>query len=68
MIVAPFIANAGSVFEYLQEINGTYSIPILTIVVVGYLTKFVPAKAAKIGLALAVVPTSTVALLQISCG
>ena len=50
MIVAPFIANAGSVFEYLQEINGTYSIPILTIVVVGYLTKFVPAKAAKVGL------------------
>lgn len=50
IIVAPFIANAGSVFEYLQEINGTYSIPILTIVVVGYTTKFVPAIAAKIGL------------------
>ncbi|WP_055436941.1 MULTISPECIES: solute:sodium symporter family transporter [Lacinutrix] len=50
MMVAPFIANAGSVFEYLQEINGTYSIPILTIVVVGYTTKFVPAIAAKVGL------------------
>lgn len=50
MIVAPFIANAGSVFEYLQEINGTYSIPILTIVVVGYTTRFVPALAAKVGL------------------
>ena len=50
MVVAPFIANAGSVFEYLQEINGTYSIPILTIVVVGYLTKYVPAFAAKVGL------------------
>jgi SSS family solute:Na+ symporter len=50
MVVAPFIANAGSVFEYLQEINGTYSIPILTIVVVGFMTKYVPAKAAKIGL------------------
>lgn len=50
MIVAPFIANAGSVFAYLQEINGTYSIPILTIVVVGYTTKYVPAIAAKIGL------------------
>ena len=50
MIVAPFIANAGSVFEYLQEINGTYSIPILTIVVVGYTTRFVPAVAAKFGL------------------
>jgi len=55
MVVAPFIANAGSVFAYLQEINGTYSIPILTIVVVGYLTKFVPAKAAKIGLASGVI-------------
>lgn len=50
MVVAPFIANAGSVFGYLQEINGTYSIPILTIVVVGYTTKYVPAIAAKIGL------------------
>ncbi len=50
MVVAPFIANAGSVFSYLQEINGTYSIPILTIVVVGYTTKYVPAIAAKIGL------------------
>lgn len=50
MLVAPFIANAGSVFEYLQEINGTYSIPILTIVVVGYATKYVPALAAKVGL------------------
>ena len=50
MIVAPFIANAGSVFAYLQEINGTYSIPILTIVIVGYVTKYVPAIAAKVGL------------------
>jgi SSS family solute:Na+ symporter len=50
MIVAPFIANAGSVFAYLQEINGTYSIPILTIVVVGYTTKYVSAFAAKVGL------------------
>ena len=50
MIIAPFIANAGSLFDYLQEINGIYSIPILTIIVVGYLTKRVPAIAAKIGL------------------
>ncbi len=44
------IAKAGSLFAYLQEINGIYSIPILTIIVVGYLTKRVPAIAAKIGL------------------
>jgi SSS family solute:Na+ symporter len=50
MVIAPFIANAGSLFDYLQEINGIYSIPILTIIVVGFLTKRVPAIAAKIGL------------------
>ena len=49
MFIAPFIANAGSLFAYLQEVNGIYSIPILTIIVVGYLTKRVPAIAAKIG-------------------
>ena len=51
MFIAPLIANAGSLFDYLQEVNGIYSIPILTIIVVGYLTKRVPAIAAKIGLA-----------------
>lgn len=50
MIVAPFIAQAGSIFSYLQEVNGIYSIPILTIIVVGYLTKKVPAIAGKIGI------------------
>lgn len=50
MCIAPLIANAGSLFDYLQEINGIYSIPILTIIVVGFLTKRVPAIAAKIGL------------------
>ncbi len=51
MFIAPLIAKAGSLFDYLQEINGIYSIPILTIIVVGYLTKRVPAIAAKVGLA-----------------
>ena len=50
MFIAPLIANAGSLFDYLQEINGIYSIPILTIIVVGYLTKRVPALAAKVGI------------------
>jgi len=49
MFLAPFIAGAGSIFAYLQEVNGIYSIPILTIIVVGYTTKYVPAIAAKIG-------------------
>ena len=50
MIIAPFIAEAGNIFDYLQEFNGIYSIPILTIIFVGFVTKRVPAIAAKIGL------------------
>ena len=49
--IAPFLIYAkGGLFNYLQEINGCYSIPIFTIIVVGYLTKRVPAMAAKVGL------------------
>ena len=56
MFVAPFIANApDGLFGYLQEVNGCYSIPILTIIVVGYLTKYVPAVAAKIAIILGAV-------------
>jgi len=50
MFIAPLIKDAGSLFNYLQEINGIYSIPIFTIIVIGYLTKRVPAIAAKIGI------------------
>ena len=51
MFIAPLIANApDGLFGYLQEVNGCYSIPILTIIIVGYLTKHVPAIAAKIAL------------------
>jgi len=49
MFLAPLIAGAGSIFAYLQEVNGIYSIPILTIIVIGYTTRYVPAIAAKIG-------------------
>ncbi len=56
MIIAPFITYVeDGLFKYLQEVNGCYSIPILTIIVVGYLTKYVPAIAAKIALGLGVV-------------
>ncbi|WP_171181984.1 solute:sodium symporter family transporter [Ruegeria sp. HKCCD8929] len=52
MTIAPFIANAPQgLFGYLQEVNGCYSIPILTIILVGVFTKNVPPIAAKIGLA-----------------
>jgi SSS family solute:Na+ symporter len=51
MCIAPLIANApDGLFGYLQEVNGCYSIPILTIIIVGYLTKYVPAVAAKIAI------------------
>jgi SSS family solute:Na+ symporter len=51
MLIAPLIANApDGLFGYLQEVNGCYSIPILTIIVVGYLTKYVPAIAAKVAI------------------
>ena len=50
MFVAPLLMYAGSIFSYLQEANGIYSIPILTIIIVGYFTKYVPAIAAKIGI------------------
>ncbi|MAU71705.1 MAG: solute:sodium symporter family transporter [Pseudozobellia sp.] len=50
MFIAPIIESAGSIFDYLQEVNGIYNIPILTIIVVGYLTKRVPAIAAKIAI------------------
>ncbi|MGB0930877.1 MAG: solute:sodium symporter family transporter, partial [Chitinophagales bacterium] len=56
MFIAPFIANApDGLFGYLQEVNGCYSIPILTIIVVGYLTKRVPAIAAKVAIVSGVV-------------
>ena len=51
MLIAPLIANAPQgLFGYLQELNGAYSIPILTIIVIGYLTKRVPAIAANIAI------------------
>ncbi len=56
MFIAPLIANApDGLFGYLQEVNGCYSIPILTIIIVGYLTKRVPAIAAKIAIVLGAV-------------
>ena len=55
MIIAPFIANAPQgLFGYLQEVNGCYSIPILTIILVGIFTRRVPPLAAKIALGLGV--------------
>lgn len=56
MALAPFLYYASSgLFGYLQQVNGAYSVPILAVIVVGFLTKRVPAIAAKTGIAFAFV-------------
>jgi len=49
VIFAPFIIYApNGLYYFLNEMNGFYSLPILTMVVVGFFTKRVPALAAKV--------------------
>lgn len=46
MVLAPLLAGQDSIFGYLQMMNAIYFIPILAVVVVGMLTRRVPAFAA----------------------
>jgi SSS family solute:Na+ symporter len=49
MIIAPFIANApAGLFDYIQQALGSLSVPILAVVLIGILTKKVPALGAKV--------------------
>lgn len=48
MSIAPLLAKVDSIFGYLQKMNGMYFIPIFAVVLVGMLSKRVPAIAAKI--------------------
>ena len=50
MSIAPILAQTDSIFGYLQKMNGMYFIPIFAVVLVGMLTKRVPAIAAKVAL------------------
>jgi len=51
MTIAPFIMYAPQgLFQYLQTVNGFFNVPIFTIVFIGYVTKKVPAFAAKVSL------------------
>lgn len=51
MFVAPMIAYAPhGLFGYLQEVNGCYTIPILTVILMGFLNRKTPSIAVKIGL------------------
>jgi len=49
MIIAPFIAKApDGLFDYIQQALGSLSVPILAVVLIGILTKKVPAIGAKV--------------------
>ena len=50
MLIAPLLAQTSSIFGYLQKMNGMYFIPIFAVVLVGMLSRRVPAKAAKVAL------------------
>lgn len=56
MGIAPLLYGVeGGIFNYLQELNGSFSVPILAIVLVGYFSKRVSGKAANIAIVFAVV-------------
>ena len=45
--IAPLLYKVDSIFSYLQRMNGIYFIPLLAVVLVGIVSKRVPAAAAK---------------------
>lgn len=56
MAIAPLLYGVeGGVFNYLQELNGSYSVPILAIILVGYFFKRVSGRAANIAIVFGVV-------------
>lgn len=50
IFIAPILDQMQSIFEYLQKVNGLYSVPIIGIFLLGITTKHIPALAAKIGM------------------
>ena len=56
MAIAPLLYGIqGGVFTYLQELNGTHSVPILAIIIVGIFSKRVTGRGANIALVFSVV-------------
>ena len=56
MAIAPLLYGVeGGIFTYLQELNGTHSVPILAIILVGVFSKKVSGKAANIAILFSVV-------------
>jgi SSS family solute:Na+ symporter len=54
MIVAPLLAQMQSIFDYLQKVNGLYSVPIIVIFLMGILTRKANARGAKAAMAVGV--------------
>lgn len=52
MLAAPLINTEGSLYNYLQKINATFFGPMLAVILLGFMTKFVTARSAKIAMAL----------------
>ncbi|MBT6035700.1 MAG: solute:sodium symporter family transporter, partial [Kordiimonadaceae bacterium] len=50
MIAAPMINTDGSLYNYLQKINATFFGPMLAVIMLGFLTRFVTARSAKIAM------------------
>ena len=54
MIVSPLLAQMQSIFDYLQKVNGLYSVPIIVIFLMGILTRRANARGAKAAMAVGV--------------
>ncbi|WP_262692724.1 solute:sodium symporter family transporter [Kordiimonas aestuarii] len=52
MAFAPLIDTSGSLFNYLQKINATFFGPMLAVILLGMTTRYVSARAAKVGMIL----------------
>jgi len=50
MTIAPFIDASGSLYNYLQKVNSIFNGPLLAVILLGFLTRYVSALAAKAGL------------------
>ena len=55
IFIAPMLEQMQSIFEYLQKVNGLYSVPIIGIFILGISTKHIPAIAAKIGMGVGII-------------
>ncbi|GHC29620.1 solute:sodium symporter family transporter [Kushneria pakistanensis] len=52
MSIAPLMASQESLFVYVQKVNSLYYVPLLSVILVGFLTRRVPAIAANLALVL----------------